>query len=220
MKSRVGVTPYLNEPTSRSGEHVTTRRSGAGRPRDERIDAALLSATIDLLAEVGYSKLTIAAVAARAEVTAPAIYRRFASKGELVYAAVLATLPQGGLPWSDPVAWTDRFEDSVRELVVINVDLFSRPAVRGAFAGLFSEFGREPGAAGSLLGGLQGEAYAQLQRCLDHAAAVGKARSGLDSKLLLDMITGALVMSLANDRTVDDAWIDQIAHLVLNGIRA
>ena len=61
--------------------------SPAGRPRDPRIDAAILAATAELLLEVGYPGVTIAAVAARAGTTTPAIYRRWTSKAHLVHEA-------------------------------------------------------------------------------------------------------------------------------------
>ena len=51
----------------------------AGRPRDPRIDAAVLSATAELILEAGYPGVTVAAVAARAGTTPPAIYRRWRS---------------------------------------------------------------------------------------------------------------------------------------------
>src|SRR6185437_2814601 len=50
---------------------------GAGRPRDRRIDAAILRATADLLVEIGYSNLSMAAVAERAGTTKTALYRRW-----------------------------------------------------------------------------------------------------------------------------------------------
>ncbi len=60
---------------------------GAGRPRDPRIDAAILRATADLLVEIGYANLTMAAVAERAGTTKTALYRRWSSKAELVHEA-------------------------------------------------------------------------------------------------------------------------------------
>ena len=44
----------------------TTLPPGVGRPRDHRIDDAVLQATTDLLEEVGYLRLTVGAVAERA----------------------------------------------------------------------------------------------------------------------------------------------------------
>ena len=58
---------------------------GAGRPRDPRIDAAILAATAELLVTIGYSNLSLAAVAERAGTTKSALYRRWSSKAELVH---------------------------------------------------------------------------------------------------------------------------------------
>src|SRR3989442_15883383 len=54
----------------------------AGRPRDPRIDAAILRATADLLVEIGYANLTMAAVAERAGTTKTALYRRGGGKAQ------------------------------------------------------------------------------------------------------------------------------------------
>jgi AcrR family transcriptional regulator len=62
-----------------------------GRPRDPEVEAAILSATQELLVESGYAGTTIAAVAGRAHCGKSAIYRRWSTKAELVVAAVLAT---------------------------------------------------------------------------------------------------------------------------------
>ena len=67
-----------------------------GRPRDPRVDAAIVDATLRLLAEGGYSSLTMEAVAALAGVGKATLYRRYAGKEQLVVDAV-ATL-SGGRP--------------------------------------------------------------------------------------------------------------------------
>lgn len=58
------------------------------RTRDTRIDDAILTATVELLGEVGYREFTMGAVAARAGVHRPAVYRRWPSKRHLVVEAV------------------------------------------------------------------------------------------------------------------------------------
>ena len=75
-----------------SGPVLPERRPG--RPRDARADAAIRQATLELLLEVGYRGLAMEAVAARAGVGKTTVYRRFASKRELV-AAQLAGLQEG-----------------------------------------------------------------------------------------------------------------------------
>ncbi len=64
-------------------------KQGAGRPRDSQIDHAIARATRELLAERGYAKLTVDAVASRAGVGKAAIYRRFATKQEMIFAATV-----------------------------------------------------------------------------------------------------------------------------------
>jgi AcrR family transcriptional regulator len=59
-----------------------------GRKRDHTRDAEILEAALDVLAEIGYDGMTIDMVAARAKAGKATVYRRWASKGELVIDAV------------------------------------------------------------------------------------------------------------------------------------
>lgn len=61
-----------------------------GRPRDPSCDQAILEATIELLAEVGYDRTSIDAVAARAGVSKPTIYRRWPKGKEQLASAAVA----------------------------------------------------------------------------------------------------------------------------------
>jgi AcrR family transcriptional regulator len=64
-------------------------KPSAGRPRDRNVDRAIAAATRELLAERGYAGLTVDAVASRAGVGKAAIYRRFATKQEMIFAATV-----------------------------------------------------------------------------------------------------------------------------------
>jgi AcrR family transcriptional regulator len=59
-----------------------------GRQLDPNRDAALRDAALELLAEIGYDRLTIDAVAARARASKMTIYRRWSGKAGLVVAAL------------------------------------------------------------------------------------------------------------------------------------
>lgn len=65
-------------------ETVPTSPPRAGRPRDDTRDEAIREAVVDLLAEVGFSRLTMDSVAARAGVGKATIYRRWTTKTDLV----------------------------------------------------------------------------------------------------------------------------------------
>lgn len=55
---------------------------------DVHREAALLDAALDLLAEVGYERLTLTAVCERAKASTKTMYRRWANKDELMAAAL------------------------------------------------------------------------------------------------------------------------------------
>jgi len=74
----------LAEPAAQS----TTEPARLGRKRDHSRDAEILRCALDVLAEEGYDGMTIEMVAARAKAGKATLYRRWASKSELVIDAV------------------------------------------------------------------------------------------------------------------------------------
>ncbi|PPG28433.1 TetR family transcriptional regulator [Pseudoclavibacter sp. RFBG4] len=84
-----------------------------GRKRDHTRDTDILEAALDVLAETGYDGMTIDMVATRAKAGKATLYRRWASKSDLVLDAVacmkskdldLAALPDTGSLRGDLVA--------------------------------------------------------------------------------------------------------------------
>lgn len=63
------------------------------RRRGERLEHAILDAAWDLLTQVGYAKLTMEAVAAKAGTSRPVIYRRWPTRAQLALAAVEHSAP-------------------------------------------------------------------------------------------------------------------------------
>jgi AcrR family transcriptional regulator len=104
-----------------------------GRPRDASIDDAARQATRELLIEAGWDGTTLSAVADRAGVSRPALYRRWPTKTQLVFDTLFGwaeeVLPkQAGL---DPEEW-------LRTAVEISFELFKDPAVRAGTPGLLA----------------------------------------------------------------------------------
>ncbi len=65
-----------------------------GRQRSPACDATILDATLEVLVEKGYAGLTVAAVIERAGVSSATLYRRWATKQDLVAAAVATLAPE------------------------------------------------------------------------------------------------------------------------------
>lgn len=182
-----------------------------GRPRDTSIGAAVLRATVELLEEIGYDRLTIPQVAARAGATPPAVYRRFPSKVELVYEAVFASSTATELPIADDLAST------VRALLGRSIDQFRQRAVRTAAAGLMADLRARPGLS-RRLASAQEATYRQLQEYLDEALPKRPKKKRVDAQMLADLISGMVMMAEANERDLDDAWVDAAAALIVDGL--
>lgn len=105
-------------------------RPRLGRKRDHTRDPEILEAALDVLAETGYDGMTIDMVAARAKAGKATLYRRWASKPELVLDAVaclkakdldLNALPDTGSLRGDLVAMVKppTIQESERKLKVM-----------------------------------------------------------------------------------------------------
>jgi len=77
----------MAQPTQVTANAIRSRRRG------EVLERALYQATLAELTEVGYGGLTMEGIAARAHTGKAALYRRWASKCELVHAALVFALP-------------------------------------------------------------------------------------------------------------------------------
>lgn len=71
-----------------AGQEAREAAARRGRQLDVSRDAALRCAALELLAEIGYDRLSIDAVAARAKASKMTIYRRWSGKAELVADAI------------------------------------------------------------------------------------------------------------------------------------
>jgi AcrR family transcriptional regulator len=70
------------------------------RPLDPTIDRAITEATLTLLQQRGFARMSMEAVASVAGVGKPAIYRRFRDKAELVATVIEGQLPHMEVPTS------------------------------------------------------------------------------------------------------------------------
>ncbi|HET6166421.1 MAG TPA: TetR/AcrR family transcriptional regulator [Marmoricola sp.] len=184
-----------------------------GRPRDPRIDTAVLRKTAALVRKQGYADVTIAAIAAAAGTTKPAIYRRWPSKAHLVHEAVfpegeLFTLPDTGSLAGD-----------LREMLRRTRAAFTAPAARAALPGLVGEVVADPTLHGALLERFGG-VFADLTTRLDDARERGEIRTKVDSSAVVELLTGAVLSTLLirSVDAMDESWVEQTADLITRGL--
>lgn len=190
-----------------------------GRPRDPRIDGAVLRATVELLAETGYPGLLVSAIADRAGTSKPAIYRRWPSKAHLVHEAVFpidaaTAIPDTGSPPED-----------LREMVRRTMAVLTTPAAKAALPGLIGEMAADPTLHATLLERFSDILAGGLTEWLENAAARGEVRADMTAAELAEAIAGITLLALLTRATdlgpeFGEAWVDRTTTLLLKGISA
>jgi AcrR family transcriptional regulator len=177
--------------------HASAPEQSLGRPRDPKIDEAVLDAVRALLLEVGYAGLSLTAIAERAETTRPALARRWPSLPHLVHEAAFPA--ELTLPLAAPQA-----APPVRDLVAGSLAAFAHPVARAAAAGLVAAITADP----------------SLHRAL--LARFSEALGGIEQPLL-DLVAGAAFFALLlhpddlDTEPTRSAWIDRITVLITEG---
>lgn len=183
-----------------------------GRKRDHTRDPEILEAALDVLAETGYDGMTIDMVAARAKAGKATLYRRWASKPELVLDAVacmkssdtdLASPPDTGTLRGDLVAMvkSPTLAQSERKLKVM--------------AGIVSMIARDPDLAAAAQAALVEPRAAANRIIFGRAMDRGEIASDVDVDTLC-MIGPAmasyrtLMLQLPIDRAFSIDIIDRI----------
>lgn len=189
------------------------KATGAGRPRDPRIDAAILAATADLLVEIGYSNVTMAAVAERAGTTKTALYRRWSSKAELVHEAAFPVTPTAiQSPPGDIAA-------DLRMMIEAARDVFLSPVVRAALPGLISDMSANAELTGRIDARFT-SLFAAVRERLQDAVERGEVRAGVDPDRLVSLVGGATLLALLQtpDALESPSWIDKTTDILLHGV--
>ncbi|MFI0367074.1 TetR/AcrR family transcriptional regulator [Actinomadura sp. 1N219] len=154
-----------------------------GRPRDSRVDDAIASAVQQLLTEVGYTRLTMAEVAARAGVGKAAIYRRHATKQEMIFDVLLpdrflAVAPDRGSLRADLAAVLAEIADAMA----------SPPP--GTVPGLLADIHADPALQDRFDERYLGAQRQTLVEILDRAAARGELTTRPDPAALNALLVG------------------------------
>lgn len=179
-------------------------RGGAGRPRDGRIDAAIVAATRELILETGYPALSLSAIAVRAGTTTAAVYRRWSGKVHLVHEAVLSDEEMPELTTSGDV------RQDIRAMVESIRTMFDRPEVRVALPGLIADTIADPE--------LHSMMISRLSRNLGaFETRFGQQRRGGDElPLLAEVVAGSAIFRILvrQDAALDDAWVDAMTDMI------
>ena len=178
------------------------RRIGAGgRQLDRSRDPAILKAALEGLAELGYDRLSMEEIAARAHAGKGALYRRWSSKAALIVDAVVAwraeraplQIPDTGSLTGDidaMIAATPDFDEAATQQMAM-------------LAGLITAASRDPELRQALSDNLLALPRRIISEVLQRAGARGEISTELDLELIPDIVVGLSLMRILQGATPD-----------------
>jgi AcrR family transcriptional regulator len=194
---------------------MMNERGGTGLRQG--VTDAIVAATFEELAESGYARMSMDAVARRAGVGKAALYRRWKSKEamlvDLIGHAVRSSLP--------PAPDTGALRTDLREMFGNFRAQLGNPLVARIGPGLLDEATRD-GALGLALH----EEVAKPRRAaaltvLRAAVERGELPADLDVELAMDLLIAPLAFRLLIMRgTASDAYLDTLTHSIEAALRA
>lgn len=188
-------------------------RRGPGRPRSESVKKAVLAATLALIDEVGFRRLTIEGVAARARCGKATIYRWWPNKGQLVMEAFLSEdLPQTPYPDTGSVR-----EDFRRQMQMV-ARLFESAKGR-QIAMLIGSGQDDPELLGAFREQFLAVRRAEAVQILLRGTRRGELRGEVFSEIALDALYGPLFFRLLSGQGgLTPDYVDALCDLVMVGL--
>lgn len=153
------------------------------RTLDTRLDAAIAEATLELLEERGFATMTMEAVAERAGVGKPAIYRRHRDKASLVVAVIDATQ-------MDPIDVGDLGDTRAELWLAVERGPADAERYLRLIGGLIAEQERHPELISTFRQRLLGPRRAIVLTLIERGQARGEVRGDLDPVQALDLLAG------------------------------
>jgi AcrR family transcriptional regulator len=188
---------------------------GRGRPRSKQSHQAIIKATNELLAERGFDNVTMDEVAERAGVSKATIYRRWASKGVLVFEAFAADFlarqpqPDTGSLRRDLLlrmrSWVRIVNGTVTGRTLVS--LLAEAQRDDELATLWSEHFTLP-------------VRQESKTLVERAVARGEISQRTDPDVLLDLLYGPLYHRLLQRHLpLNDRFVQAVVSTVLAGIQ-
>lgn len=159
--------------------------------RSERSRQAVLAAARELVSELGYAKVSIEAIAARAGVGKQTIYRWWPSKGAVIFDSFLA-LSEGEDEDGVRLPDTGDIEADLKTVMRATVAEFADPAFEAPVRALNMEIIADPALAEAYREKLAGPVDEAKKDRLRSAQRAGQLAAGADLDLVLEVLYAPL----------------------------
>lgn len=184
-----------------------------GRPRDASADERILAAAAELILTRGFDNMTVDEVAAKARAGKATVYRRWAGKEDLAFAA-LEQLYSTELPVPDTGSIRGDLQEGFRQALEFGQSEIGRSYLRMTVAESLRD--RRVGALyTAAFEGEEAAAREMFQRAIDR----GELRPDFPMDLATDWFAGLLVLYAVIERPLPGPdEVDRLVDLLLDGI--
>lgn len=183
-----------------------------GRPRSEETHQAILDAVLQILADEGWSGLTMQGIAQRAGVGKGAIYRRWRTREAVLTAAVRGVVSEIGLPDRGSI------RGDLLELMQRAVAVYRGPSGR-LMPGLVSAMAQHEKVATAVREAFLAPRRRALREVLERGVERGELRSDIDRELALDFLGGPLFYRLLiTGGPLDESLAEGTVDVMLRGL--
>ena len=198
------------------GEPARRRPSGAA-VLQENVTSAITAAAFAELAETGYARMSMEAVARRAGVGKAALYRRWDSKDAMLIDLVARAVREHALIQADTGTLRGDVEAHIRD----TFSQLSSPLVSRIAPDFLAESPRNPALSAALREVIatprREKADAMLSRAIDR----GELPADLDHELALDLLAAPLGFRLLISRgVIDDDYLSRLSDVTVAALKA
>ena len=196
-----------------------TRTAPDSTRRNPTARRAILAAALDLVREVGYAKLSIEGIAARAGVGKQTIYRWWPSKGAVLFDAFL-TLSESQDGGVEALPDTGDLEADLKLVLRATVAELNDPRYEEPMRALSTEIAHDPALAAVYAERLDGPLKQLKKERLRSAQRDGQLAEDLDLDVAIEMVWGPLLnrwLQRSGPLTLD--YTDRVVETALHGLR-
>ncbi|GAB2549563.1 TetR/AcrR family transcriptional regulator [Nocardia heshunensis] len=187
------------------------RKPAGAAVMQPQVTAAIRVAAFEELADVGYGKLSMEAVARRAGVSKPTLYRRWSTKQDLV----IGLISEVAVDAADSPD-TGSLRGDLRAFLAQSAEVLTNPLVARIIPDILAQAVRVPALREVLQLGIGQSRRARVARILHRAIDRGELPESLNLELALDFIGAPLFwrVMLGGDPT-GPAYLDQLTDMLL-----
>ena len=181
-----------------------------GRPRDPDVETRILDATLRLLREDGFTRMSIDAISAASGASKPTIYRRWSGKEDLATAALER------LRVSEPSTEGKQGMAKARAILLNFRTSLLRPNGMALIGVVLAEEAHNPELLAHFRDRVVKPRREMLSEALKEACQMGELSAHADIDALVNMLIGSFYARYLSGSPISPVWVNRIVSQLRN----